>query len=236
MLKLKGVNSFYGSSHILFDVELEVPEGKSVAVLGRNGVGKSTLLKSIVGQLNAKNKSSVNGNISYLGKELVGMKPYKIARSGIAYVPQGRHIFPSLSLKENLLLSERSAKGQKPYWTIERIYELFPSLEARQQTKGTLLSGGEQQMLTIARGLMQNPKVILLDEITEGLAPVVVNELVVITKELLKTGVTILFAEQNIKFALAASEYIYIMEKGQIVYSCETKDLGKDIIEKYLGT
>lgn len=236
ILELNKINSFYGNSHILFDVSLGVPEKRSVCVLGRNGVGKSTLLKSIAGQLNAKNKSHVKGSIQYDGMELVGKKAFEIARAGIAYVPQGRHIFPSLSAKENLLLSERKVKGEPQYWTLERIYKLFPSLEARQQTRGNLLSGGEQQMLTIARGLMQNPKLLLLDEITEGLAPVVVNELVDVMKELQNAGVTIFFAEQNVKFALAASEYCYIMEKGQIAYSCETTALDKATIEKYLGT
>lgn len=235
ILELRGVNSFYGSSHILFDVSLDVPEGGAVAVLGRNGVGKSTLLKSVIGQLNPKNKSSVKGSIKYEGMELVGRKSHEIARAGIAYVPQGRHIFPSLTAKENLLLSERRRKGSDAYWTLERVYQLFPSLREREGTKGNLLSGGEQQMLTIARGLMQNPKVLLLDEITEGLAPIVVNELVDVMKELMKTGVTILLAEQNIKFALGASTFIYIMEKGQIVHACHTDELDRDTIGKYLG-
>lgn len=235
ILQLKDVNSFYGASQILFHVDFEVDEADSVCVLGRNGVGKSTMMKSIVGNLNPKDKSLVTGTISYCGKNLVGMPPYKIARQGIAYVPQGRHIFPTLTTKENLLIAERKAGPGTESWNLERIYGLFPRLKEREGFLGGRLSGGEQQMLTIARGLMQNPRLLLLDEITEGLAPIVVNELGEIIASLREQKVTILLAEQNVKFALSASRKCYIMEKGHIVYSGLTAEIPEDILKQYLG-
>ena len=171
ILQLNGVNAFYGASQILFGVNVEVEEADSVCVLGRNGVGKSTMMKSIVGNLNPKEKSLVTGSIRYCGDELVGLPAYRIARKGIAYVPQGRHIFPTLTTRENLMMAERKAQAGENAWNLERVYELFPRLKERESFLGGRLSGGEQQMLTIARGLMQNPRLLLLDEITEGLAP-----------------------------------------------------------------
>lgn len=235
ILKLKDVNAFYGSSQILFGVNFDVEEADSVCVLGRNGVGKSTMMKSIVGNLNPKDKSHVTGEINYCGDELVGMASYRIARKGIAYVPQGRHIFPTLTTKENLMMAERKSGEKENAWNLERVYELFPRLKERENFLGGRLSGGEQQMLTIARGLMQNPKLLLLDEITEGLAPIVVNELGEIIANLRKQKVTILLAEQNVNFALSASRKCYIMEKGQIVYHGLTKELPKEVLGQYLG-
>ena len=235
ILQLDKINSYYGESQILFDLSLKVHKSDSVCILGRNGVGKSTTMKSIMGLLNAKNHNKIEGSIKYNGKELVGLSSYKIARSGIAYVPQGRHIFPTLTTKENLIIAERkSAEGKQP-WTFERIYELFPRLKEREKFKGGSLSGGEQQMLTIARGLMQNPHLLLLDEITEGLAPIVVSELSHVISELRKAGVTILIAEQNISFALATSSYCYIIEKGTVVYEGPTSDTPHEVYARYLG-
>lgn len=235
ILKLENVDAYYGESQILFGVELEVKKSESVCILGRNGVGKSTTMKSIMGQLNPKVHSRVAGSIQYLDKELAGLESYQISRAGIAYVPQGRHIFPTLSVKENLVIAERKGTDGKQNWTIERIYQLFPRLKERENFKGGRLSGGEQQMLTIARGLMQNPSLLLLDEITEGLAPIVVEELGAVINELRTNGVTILLAEQNVKFALAVSNQCYIMEKGKIVYSGATEETPKEIFSQYLG-
>ena len=191
ILKLENIDAYYGESQILFGLELEVKKSESVCILGRNGVGKSTTMKSIMGQLNPKAHSRVTGSMKYLDRELVGLPSYQVSRAGIAYVPQGRHIFPTLTTKENLLIAERNGTDGKKEWTIERIYELFPRLKERENFKGGRLSGGEQQMLTVARGLMQNPDLLLLDEITEGLAPIVVEELGSVINELRKNGVTI---------------------------------------------
>lgn len=236
MLELKNVNSYYGESHIIFDMNLSVEEASSTCILGRNGVGKSTTMKSIVGLLNPKSGCKVTGNILFDGTELVGKKSYKIARQGIAYVPQGRHIFPTLTTRENLIIAERKGVDGSDYWNLETVYELFPRLKEREKSLGGRLSGGEQQMLTIARGLMQNPKLLLMDEITEGLAPVVVRELVDIVKKLQESKVTVLLAEQSIKFALDISEYCYIIEKGAVVYKGKSDSIPQDVFEKYLGT
>ena len=237
ILSVRDVNSFYANSHILFDLNLEVEEGQVVCILGRNGVGKSTTMKSIAGQMNARNKAKVTGSMVFDGKELVGIAPHKVAHIGIGYVPQGRHVFPNLTVRENLQIAERKPEGGEQVWTIDRIYDLFPQLKSRETSWGNNLSGGEQQMLAVARGLMQNPKLLLLDEITEGLAPVIVNELKDIIKKLRdEYKVTILLAEQNAKFALSVSEYCYIMEKGSIVHSDKTSEITKEIIEQYLGT
>lgn len=235
ILKLENIDAYYGESQILFGLELEVKKSESVCILGRNGVGKSTTMKSIMGQLNPKARSRVTGSMKYLDRELVGLPSYQVSRAGIAYVPQGRHIFPTLTTKENLLIAERNGTDGKKEWTIERIYELFPRLKERENFKGGRLSGGEQQMLTVARGLMQNPDLLLLDEITEGLAPIVVEELGSVINELRKNGVTILLAEQNVNFALAVSNDCYIIEKGKVVYHGATKETPKDVFSRYLG-
>ena len=235
ILQLNGVNAFYGASQILFGVNVEVEEADSVCVLGRNGVGKSTMMKSIVGNLNPKEKSLVTGSIRYCGDELVGLPAYRIARKGIAYVPQGRHIFPTLTTRENLMMAERKAQAGENAWNLERVYELFPRLKERESFLGGRLSGGEQQMLTIARGLMQNPRLLLLDEITEGLAPIVVKELGEIIASLRRQNVTILLAEQNVNFALSASRTCYIMEKGHIAYGGLTAEIPKEVLNQYLG-
>lgn len=235
ILQLNGVNAFYGASQILFGVNVEVEEADSVCVLGRNGVGKSTMMKSIVGNLNPKEKSLITGGIRYCGDELVGLPAYRIARKGIAYVPQGRHIFPTLTTRENLMMAERRAQAGENAWNLERVYGLFPRLKERESFLGGRLSGGEQQMLTIARGLMQNPRLLLLDEITEGLAPIVVKELGEIIASLRRQNVTILLAEQNVNFALSASRKCYIMEKGHIAYSGLTAEIPKEVLNQYLG-
>ena len=235
ILKLTNVKSFYGASQILFNMSLEVEEGDSVCILGRNGVGKSTTMKSIVGLLNPKEKSHVEGSIQYCDTELIGMPSYRIARLGVAYVPQGRHIFPTLSVKETVAIAARASVTGENAWTIERVHELFPRLKERENFMGGRLSGGEQQMLTIARGLLQNPRLLLLDEITEGLAPIVVEELGHVIQTLREQNVTILLAEQNVNFALAASRRCYIIEKGEVVYTGLTKEIPKEVLSQYLG-
>ena len=236
ILQLECVNSYYDKSHILFDMNLEVEEGHSVCLLGRNGVGKSTTMKSIMGLLNPKVHASTEGKIMFDGQNICGLPSHRIAQAGIAYVPQGRHIFPTLTTKENLLIAEKTGVDGKKDWDLERIYNLFPRLKEREKSMGGKLSGGEQQMLAVARGLMQNPKLLLLDEITEGLAPIIVQQLAEIVQELIRQKVTILIAEQSIKFALSVSEDCYILEKGTVVHHEPTSELKPETIQKYLGT
>lgn len=235
MLKLDNVKAFYGASQILFNMGLEIEANDAVCILGRNGVGKSTTMKSIVGLLNPKEKSHVEGSIRFCDKELIGLPSYRIARMGIAYVPQGRHIFPTLTVKENLSIAIRTSVSGKNDWTVDRVYSLFPRLKEREGFLGGRLSGGEQQMLTIARGLLQNPRLLLLDEITEGLAPIVVEELGRIIQALREQNVTILLAEQNVNFALAASRKCYIIEKGEVVFEGLTAQIPKEVLSQYLG-
>lgn len=236
ILEVRSMNSYYGKSHILFDLSLSVEEGESVCLLGRNGVGKSTTMKSIMGLLNPKAHDKTDGEILFSGKNICGMNSYRIAKEGIAYVPQGRHIFPTLTTRENLLIAEKVGVDGKKEWDLQRIYTLFPRLKEREHSKGGKLSGGEQQMLAVARGLMQNPKLMLLDEITEGLAPIIINQLTEIVQELRNQGVTILLAEQSFKFALSVSERCYILEKGSVVHQEASAELGDETIHKYLGT
>lgn len=231
MLEVDKISASYGASRILFDIDLKVDEAETVCILGRNGVGKTTSLKAINGICKPR-----SGSVKFGGKEIAGLPPYRISRLGIAYVPQGRHIFPNLTTRENLIIAFRKGDNPEIQWTIQKIYHLFPVLKDRENFRGRSLSGGEQQMLTIARGLMQNPKLLLMDEICEGLAPLIVKELQEVVQELKKSGVSILLAEQNINFAMAVSSRCYIMEKGQIVFSGNSSEITQETIYKYLAT
>jgi branched-chain amino acid transport system ATP-binding protein len=231
ILSVEQLSASYGASQILFGINLQVDKAETICILGRNGVGKTTSLKAIDGICRPK-----SGSVKFNGQEIAGLPPYKISRLGIAYIPQGRHIFPNLSTRENLLIAARKGDNPDIHWDTQKIYELFPVLKERENFRGRSLSGGEQQMLTIARGLMQNPKLLLMDEISEGLAPLIINELEQIIQKLKESGVSILLAEQNIKFAMAISSRCYILEKGQVVYSGNTGEMPRDIINKYLGT
>ncbi len=230
MLKLSEIHTFYGQSHILNGVTLEVGQGEIVCLLGRNGAGKSTTLKSIVGITPPK-----SGSITYRGCNLVGMKPYKIARLGIAYVPEDMRIFSTLSVLDNLHIAASDRSG-KTAWTVERVFEVFPKLAVLQKSRGMALSGGERQMLAIARALMGNPDMLLLDEPSEGLAPIIVQQLDKLIRELTKE-MTILLAEQNVKFALNLAQRGYIIEKGKTVF---TEGIGEikrnqEVMKKYLA-
>lgn len=231
ILELERVESAYGMSQILFGVDLQVQENEVACLLGRNGVGKSTTIKTIMGLVRP-----TGGSIRFAGRQIGGLAPYQINKLGIAYVPQGRQVFPTLTVRENIIFGARVPRGTQSPWTLERVYELFPRLKERQTYMGNRLSGGEQQMMVIARALMQNPKLLLLDEICEGLAPIVVQELGEVIRELSRRGVSILLVEQSAKFALNVSNRCYIMEKGAIVHSDDTAAITDDIFRKYLGT
>lgn len=234
MLKVTNIHSYYGKSHILHGVSLDLKEGELVCLLGRNGVGKSTTLKSIMGVVQPK-----QGSIRFREKELVGKEPYEIARLGIGYVPEDRRIFRSLTVHENLLMGIKGGnqqKADKGAWTLERVYTLFPRLEERRNNKGGHLSGGEQQMLTIVRTLMGNPRMILIDEPTEGLAPLIVKDVLDMLSKVRKAGVTILMVEQNFKAAIKIADRFYIMSKGQIVFEGDTEALlaAEEVRKNYL--
>jgi len=231
-LELRSVHTHYATSHILFDVSLEVNQGESVCLLGRNGAGKTTTLKSIMSLAPAS-----AGSILFNGVDLVGRAPYEIARLGIGYVPDERLIFPDLTVRENLEIAIKpGAAGAPAQWTVERIYELFPALQPLNARLGGYLSGGEQQMLTIGRTLMGNPSLLLLDEPVEGVAPVVVQELTRQIKALKTMGLTILFAEQNMHFATEMSDRAYVIEKGRIRFQGTMRELAanEEIKQKYL--
>ena len=235
ILELRDVHSYYDKSHILNGVGLSVAQGTSVCLLGRNGVGKSPTMKTIMGMLNPKERCKTEGSLRFEGKELAGMKSHAIARLGIAYVPQGRHIFPTLSTEENLKVAARVGVDGSSKWNLESVYQFFPRLEERRDSKGDKLSGGEKQMLAVARGLMQNPRMMLLDEITEGLAPIIVDQLASMVQSLIAEGVTILIAEQNVKFAMKVSSDCYILERGAIVHHQATNELSAETRKQYLG-
>ena len=210
MLTIGGLNTHYGSSHVLQGVDLVVPDGRIVALLGRNGVGKTTTMRSIMGLVRP-----TSGTIDLDGVDIAGWPPHRVARSGVAYVPEGRLIFPDLSVIENIKVAERvPAKS----WPLTRLLELFPSLRERARNRGANLSGGEQQMLAIARALVSDPRVLLLDEPSQGLAPLVVRELANVILKLREEKVTILLVEQNMKLAEAVADELHIMVKGRMVY------------------
>ncbi|HDH98850.1 MAG TPA: ABC transporter ATP-binding protein [Deltaproteobacteria bacterium] len=235
LLVLNRVHSYYEKSHILHGVSMNVNQGEMVCLLGRNGVGKSTTLKSIMGLVQPK-----EGSILFKDENLVGKEPYQIARIGIGYVPEERRIFRSLTTHENLLMGikggKRSKKRPNHTWTIDKIYQAFPKLEQRKGSKGAYLSGGEQQMLTVARTLMGNPKLILIDEPTEGLAPLVVKDVLGMLSRVLESGVSILMVEQNYKAAIRIADRFYVMSKGQIFFEGDGQALMKaeDIRKNYL--
>jgi branched-chain amino acid transport system ATP-binding protein len=234
MLEVKGIHSHYGKSHILHGVSLELKQGELVCLLGRNGVGKSTTLKSIMGIVRP-----TQGSILFDGQELVGRQPYQIARLGVGYVPEDRRIFRSLTVHENLLMGIQRAKNSgspEKVWTIDKIYRIFPNLSERSGNKGSHLSGGEQQMLTVARTLMGNPKLILVDEPTEGLAPLIAKDVLEMLSAVRKSGVTVLMVEQNFKAAIKVADRFYIMAKGQMVFEGNTVALlaAEDVRKNYL--
>ncbi len=237
LLDARGLNAWYGAAHILFDVTLQVNRGEVVALMGRNGAGKSTTLKALMGML-AKRK----GSVSFLGKDISRSEPHEVARMGLGYVPEDRRVFGDLTVMENLEVGRQAARqwsdgSAAPLWTHERLFKLFPNLGEMPNRPGSRMSGGEQQMLTVARTLMGNPFVVLLDEPSEGVAPVIVEQMAQMILELKAQGVSILLSEQNMHFAELVSDRAYVLEKGQIRYQASMADLAanEEVRRAYLS-
>jgi branched-chain amino acid transport system ATP-binding protein len=229
LLEVSGLNSYYGDSHILFDVALRVERNEVVALLGRNGAGKSTALKSVMGVVTPR-----AGSVKFDGVEIAGKKSHDIAQAGMQLVHEERRIFGSLDVEENLTLAGLTAKGR---WPLERVYAMFPRLKQRRRSRGTDLSGGEQQMLAIARALVRDPKIILLDEPFEGLAPIIVQELVRVCRELAAAGQTIVLVEQNLAATLTLAQRVYIINNGHIAHEGPAQELRAQpqLLQRYLG-
>jgi branched-chain amino acid transport system ATP-binding protein len=232
MFEAQGIDVFYGTSQILFDVSLGVVEGQTMALLGRNGAGKSTTLKAMAGIA-----PPARGCVRVAGVEVQGRKPYVIARAGIGFVPEDRQVFPEHSVEDNLVIGAKKGPKGQDYWNLKRIFELFPMLVPLKQRMAGHLSGGEQQMLTIARTLMGNPVALLLDEPSEGLAPVIVERIGELLRRLRDMGVTVLLAEQNMYFCLGIASHATVIDKGQIVYRNTIEALRQDnaVKSRYLA-
>jgi branched-chain amino acid transport system ATP-binding protein len=229
LLEVRGLNSYYGDSHILFDVGLRVERNEVVALLGRNGAGKSTTLKSLMGVVTPR-----TGSVTLESVELAGRKSHVVARAGMQLVHEERRVFGSLDVEENLILAGLTARNR---WPLDRIYGIFPRLRERRTSRGTDLSGGEQQMLAIARALIRDPKIILLDEPFEGLAPLIVRELMKVCRDLAAAGLTIVLVEQNLAATLALAQRVYIINNGHIVHEGPAAEIKAQpqILQRYLG-
>jgi branched-chain amino acid transport system ATP-binding protein len=230
MLHLDNINAYYGDSHVLHGVSLSVRQGEIVCLLGRNGAGKTTTILTVMGYLRPR-----PGRILYNDRNIAGLPPYALARLGFGFVPQERGIFPSLTVRENLTVFARA--GRKSYWTLQRIFELFPVLQSRERNLGFQLSGGEQQMLSIARALMLNPALLLLDEPSEGLAPLIVQQIIEVLVRLRQEGLAILLVEQNLRAAFAVGNRLHVMNKGEICFTGSAAELqGNDfVLRNYLS-
>jgi branched-chain amino acid transport system ATP-binding protein len=229
LLEVDAINSYYGDSHILFDVSMRLEEREVVALLGRNGAGKSTALKSLMGDVTTR-----SGNIRLGGRELRGVRRHTVANAGLQLVPEERRIFGSLNVEENIILAGLTAQ---PAWPLERVYDMFPRLKERRTSRGTDLSGGEQQMLAIARALTRSPRLLLLDEPFEGLAPIIVHDLLAVCERLAAEGQAIIIVEQNIAAALSIASRAYILNNGHVVFDGTPQELKATpaILSRYLG-
>jgi branched-chain amino acid transport system ATP-binding protein len=232
MLEVRSLQTAYGRSQVLFDVTLDIRAGEVVTLLGRNGMGKSTTVRSIMGITPPR-----AGTVLFEGKPIFGLPSYRIAQAGLGLVPEGRQVFPNLTVRENLLATAANRRGEAKPWTMERIYALFPNLQARQSNYGNQLSGGEQQMLSIARALMTNPRLLLLDEATEGLAPLVRADIYRSIEQLKAQGLSILLIDKDVKSLTRLADRHYVLEKGRVVWSGSSEDLAgnDDIQHRYLG-
>lgn len=232
MLELRDVNSFYGKAHILQDLSFSVGRGEVVALLGRNGAGKSTTMKSIIQIVRPR-----SGSVTLAGRELVGQPSYRVARSGIGYVPEDRRIFTALTVLENLEVGRQPRRDGAPVWTVDALFELFPNLYERRNRLGKAMSGGEQQMLTIARTLMGNPSLLLLDEPSEGIAPVIVEQMAHAILRLKAQGLTVMISEQNLHFARVVADRAIIIESGEKKFDGSFEELAAkpEIRDAYLA-
>jgi branched-chain amino acid transport system ATP-binding protein len=230
MLEIDTIDAYYGDSHILHGVSVAVREGEVICLLGRNGAGKTTTILTVMGYLHPR-----RGAIRYNGRDIAALPPYAVARLGFGFVPQERGIFPSLTVRENLTVFARA--GRQGYWTLPRIFDLFPVLRARERNLGFQLSGGEQQMLSMARALMLNPALLLLDEPSEGLAPMIVQEIIEVLKRLKGEGLAILLVEQNLRTAFAVADRHHVMNKGEICFTGTTAELegNEEVLRNYLS-
>jgi branched-chain amino acid transport system ATP-binding protein len=231
ILEIHEIDTFYGQSHVLQGISLSIDEGEVVSLLGRNGVGKTTTLRSTMGLTPPR-----RGSITFQGEEIARKTPFEIARLGVGYVPDDRRIFPDLTTFENLEIARRMSRKKTGHWNIATVCDLFPVLRELRSSKGTHLSGGEQKMLAIGRALMKNPGIILLDEPAEGLAPLVVKNLMDVIKRIRDEGVTILLADQNLKFCRAVADRGYILERGVIQYHGTMREIweNEEVVSKYL--
>ena len=221
MLEVRDLHAYYGKSHILHGVSLDVGEGEIVSLLGRNGVGRSTTIKAIMGMVDCA------GSVKFRGEEMVGLKAYQVAHKGLGYVPENRDIFPTLTVRQNLLLGQKT-KQESKRWGMEDMFALFPRLKERADNEAGVLSGGEQQMLTLCRTLMGDPALVMIDEPTEGLAPKIVEQVARLFEEIRKRGVSILLVEQKLAIALDISERLYVMGHGHIVFEGKPRDVHED--------
>ena len=228
LLDVTDLNSFYGKAQILFDMTLRINRGEVVVLLGRNGAGKTTTFKSIMGIVKPR-----SGKVRFKNKEIQSLPPFKTCGLGLGYVPEDRRVFSRLTILENLEVGRQPARQGRPAWTVERLFELFPNLAERRHQNGGNLSGGEQQMLTIARTLMGNPEMVILDEPSEGLAPVIVDQLAATLLKLKKEKVSILLAEQNLSFAKRVCDRAYLVYQGTVCHESTLADLDNDQYEKY---
>jgi branched-chain amino acid transport system ATP-binding protein len=230
MLEVDAIDAYYGDSHILHGVSLAVRQGEVTCLLGRNGAGKTTTIMTVMGYLHPR-----RGAIHYNGRDIAALPPYAVARLGFGFVPQERGIFPSLTVRENLTVFARA--GRNGSWTLPRIFDLFPVLRARERNLGFQLSGGEQQMLSMARALMLNPALLLLDEPSEGLAPMIVQEIIEVLKRLKGEGLAILLVEQNLRTAFAVADRHHVMNKGEICFTGTTAELegNEEVLRNYLS-
>ena len=232
MLEMEGLDAFYGQSQALFGMSLSVEAGQVVSLMGRNGMGKTTTIRSIMGLIRPR-----GGSLSFQGQDLIGLASYKVAQLGLGLVPEGRQIFPNLTVRENLVATARTGQGTSKPWTLDRVYELFPRLEDRQGSMGNQLSGGEQQMLAVGRALTTNPTLLLLDEATEGLAPLVRDEIWSCLSVLKSAGQAILIIDKNVETLTEICDHHFIVEKGHLVWNGNSDELraNPEIQQQYLG-
>ena len=232
MLEMEGLDAFYGQSQALFGMSLSVEAGQVVSLMGRNGMGKTTTIRSIMGLIRPR-----GGSLSFQGQNLIGLASYKVAQLGLGLVPEGRQIFPNLTVREHLVATARTGQGTSKPWTLDRVYELFPRLEDRQGSMGNQLSGGEQQMLAVGRALTTNPTLLLLDEATEGLAPLVRDEIWSCLSVLKSAGQAILIIDKNVETLTEICDHHFIVEKGHLVWNGNSDELraNPEIQQQYLG-